>query len=104
MNTQSQVSETVVRKILKFIWKAVPFVVTVLIVGIIILLLGRTIAAKKAELAEQQSREQTVTKPLTNVVTLQIIPGVLKEKLSLPGVAKPWISLEVVSEIKGKII
>ena len=104
MNTQSQVSETVVRKILKFIWKAVPFVVTVLIVGIIILLLGRTIAAKKAELAEQQSREQTVTKPLTNVVTLQIIPGVLKEKLSLPGVAKPWISLKVVSEIKGKIV
>ncbi len=104
MTTQSQVPETLLRKVLKSIWKAVPFIVTILIVGIIILLLGRIIAAKKAELAQQQSREQTVTKPLTNVVTLQIIPGMLKEKLSLPGVAKPWISLEVVSEITGKIV
>ncbi|MCP4672754.1 MAG: efflux RND transporter periplasmic adaptor subunit [Desulfobacula sp.] len=104
MNTQPEVPETVVKKILRFIWKAVPFVVMVLIVGIIILFLGRTIAAKKAELVKQKSREQTAVKPLTNVVTLQIIPGMIKEKLSLPGVAKPWISLEVVSEIKGKIV
>jgi membrane fusion protein (multidrug efflux system) len=31
------------------------------------------------------------------------MPSMLMEKLSLPGVAKPWISLQVVSEIKGKI-
>ncbi len=104
MNTQTKVSETVGVKILKLVWKAFPFVVTVLTVGIIILFLGSTITAKKEELAAQQSKENIVIKPLTNVVTLEIIPDMIMEKLSLPGVAKPWISLEIVSEIRGKIV
>ncbi len=104
MTTQSQDSKKFSKKILQLIWKALPFIVVLVIIGIIILPLGKKITAKKAELAQQQSRQKSISKPLTNVVTLQIIPGMIKEKLSLPGVAKPWISLEVVAEIKGKII
>jgi membrane fusion protein, multidrug efflux system len=104
MTIQSQDSKRFSKKILQLIWKALPFIVVLLVIGIIMLPLGRKITAKKAELAQQQSRQKNITKPLTNVVTLQIIPGMIKEKLSLPGVAKPWISLEVVAEIKGKII
>jgi len=104
MNIRPEVSETFGKKILKWGWKAVPFIVVLLIITIVIFLLGGKIAAKKAELVALQSKEKTIAKPLINVVTLEIIPGMIKEKLSFPGVAKPWISLEVVSEIRGKII
>jgi membrane fusion protein (multidrug efflux system) len=35
---------------------------------------------------------------------MEILPGMVMEKISLPGVAMPWISLTVASEIKGKIV
>jgi membrane fusion protein, multidrug efflux system len=104
MQTKSEVSNTYKKKILKLIWKAAPFLLVMLIIAIIVVPLGRKISAKKADLARQQSNEKALVNELTNVVTLEIIPGVIKEKLTLPGVAKPWISLEVVSEIRGKII
>ena len=56
------------------------------------------------ELAQKQANEKSDTKALTNVITMELIPAMVMEKLSLPGVAKPWISLEVVSEIRGKIV
>ena len=104
MTIHSKNSKTFWEKIFKFLWKIVPFIVVLLIIGIIILPLGKKIASKKAALAQQQATEQVTAKPLTNVVTLSVIPGMIKEKLSLPGVAKPWISLDVVSQITGIVI
>jgi len=60
--------------------------------------------AKKEALAQKQANETAAPRALTNVVTLEMIPGLLQEKLSLPGVAKPWVSLNVVAEVTGKII
>ena len=96
--------ETIGRKTLKLIWKIIPFITVLLIIGLIILPLGKKISAKKADLVEKQLKEKAVTKALTNVITMELIPAMVMEKLSLPGVAKPWISLEVVSEIRGKVV
>ncbi len=104
MTIHSKSSKTFWEKILRFLWKIVPFLVVLLIIGIIIIPLGKKIASKKAALAQQQATKQITAKPLTNVVTLSVIPGMIKEKLSLPGVAKPWISLDVVSQITGIVI
>ena len=90
--------------ILKFLWKLIPFIAVLLIIGIVIIPLGKKITAKKEALALQQSKEHAAAKPLTNVVTLTVTPGIIKETLSLPGVAKPWISLDVVSQITGIVI
>ena len=92
------------RKILRLIWKTIPFVMVLLVIGLIILPLGKKISEKKLALAQKQSNETAIAKALTNVITMEIIPAMVMEKLSLPGVAKPWISLEVVSEIRGKIV
>ncbi len=104
MKNSTDTSQRVRRKILWFIWKIIPFIVVLLVIGLIILPLGKKISAKKADLAEKQSREKTVAKALTNVITMELVPAMIMEKLSLPGVAKPWVSLEVVSEIRGKVV
>jgi RND family efflux transporter MFP subunit len=104
MATKSASTKTFGRKILRLTWKSIPFIVVLLIIGLIILPLGKKISMKKTAFAQKQSNEKADTKALTNVITLELIPGMVMEKLSLPGVAKPWISLEVVSEIRGKII
>ena len=104
MKTKSDPAKTLGRKILRLIWKSIPFAVVLLVIGLIILPLGKKISAEKAELAQKQSNEKAVTKALTNVMTMELVPAMIMEKLSLPGVAKPWVSLEVVSEIRGKVV
>jgi RND family efflux transporter MFP subunit len=104
MATKPASTKTLGRKILRLTWKSMPFIVVLLIIGLIILPLGKKISIKKTAFAQKQSSEKADTKALTNVITLELIPGMVMEKLSLPGVAKPWISLKVVSEIRGKII
>ncbi len=104
MKTKSDPAKTLGRKILRLIWKSIPFAVVLLVIGLIILPLDKKISAKKADLAEKQSREKAITKALTNVITMELVPAMVMEKLSLPGVAKPWVSLEVVSEIRGKVV
>ncbi|MBU8847971.1 MAG: efflux RND transporter periplasmic adaptor subunit [Desulfobacterales bacterium] len=104
MKTKSDPTETFGKKTRRLIWKSIPFIAVMLIIGLIILPLGKKISTKKTALAEKQSKEKAVTKALTNVITMELIPAMVMEKISLPGVAKPWVSLEVVSEITGKVI
>lgn len=104
METKSDASETIKRKLLRLVWKTTPFLVVLLAISLIILPLNKKISEKKAAFAEQQSKEKATEKALTNVITMELIPAMVMEKLSLPGVAKPWVSLEVVSEVTGKIV
>lgn len=104
METKSDASETIKRNLLRLAWKTTPFLVVLLAISLIILPLNKKISEKKAAFAEQQSKEKATEKALTNVITMELIPAMVMEKLSLPGVAKPWVSLEVVSEVTGKIV
>ncbi len=104
METKFDTSETIKRKLLRLVWKTTPFLVVLLAISLIILPLNKKISEKKAAFAEQQSKEKATEKALTNVITMELIPAMVMEKLSLPGVAKPWVSLEVVSEVTGKIV
>ncbi|MBT4877172.1 MAG: efflux RND transporter periplasmic adaptor subunit [Desulfobacula sp.] len=104
METKPNSKKKIGRKILRLIWKTIPFVMVLLVIGLIILPLGKKISEKKLALAQKQSNETAIAKSLTNVITMELIPAMVMEKLSLPGVAKPWVSLEVVSETRGKVI
>ena len=104
MKTESNINQTTGKKLLRIIWKSIPFLVVLLAILFVILPLGKRISSKKIEFAQKQANEKSDTKALTNVITMELIPAMVMEKLSLPGVAKPWISLEVVSEIRGKIL
>ncbi len=104
METKSNPTKKIGRKILRLTWKVIPFVTVLLVIGLIVLPLGKKISEKKIALAQKQSNEKAVTRALTNVITMELIPSMVVEKLSLPGVAKPWVSLEVVSETRGKVV
>lgn len=104
METQSETPPSIKRKLLRLAWKITPFLLVLLVILLVILPLSKKISEKKEALAEQQSKEKATEKALTNVITMALIPAMVQEKLSLPGVAKPWVSLEVVSEVTGKIV
>ncbi|MCF6249480.1 MAG: efflux RND transporter periplasmic adaptor subunit [Desulfobacula sp.] len=100
--TQSKPSMT--RKILRLAWKVIPFFTILLISMAIILPMFSMMETKKMALAQKLANEKAAPRALTNVITLEMIPGLLQEKLSLPGIAKPWVSLDVVAEVRGKIV
>ncbi len=96
--------ETVWTKIRRLGSAVLPFCVVALVIVLVVWPLGRKIADRKQALAQRQAEAKPVEKPLTNVVTMVMEPGLIMERISLPGMARPWISLEVVSEIRGKVV
>lgn len=89
----------------KSILKKILMLIAVLAVMLIVTVsLGFLIASKYASIKELQASQGPEQKPLTNVVTLKLIPQLVQDRLNLPGVARPWISLKVVSEIRGLTI
>ncbi len=39
-----------------------------------------------------------------NVVTLKLVPSPIRDRLSLPGITEPWVELQLVAEVSGKVI
>ncbi|KPJ78927.1 MAG: hypothetical protein AMJ54_01355 [Deltaproteobacteria bacterium SG8_13] len=42
-------------------------------------------------------------KPVPNVVTLTLTPSVIRDRINLPGVTAPWVELQLVAEVAGKV-
>lgn len=84
--------------------KFLPLLIVFLVILLVIVPLSLIIGSKKEAIADSQSQKQGIQEVLTNVITMELKPGLIQEKLSLPGIAAPWISLEVMAEITGKII
>lgn len=87
-----------------FFYKYVPMILVIVVLILIAVPLGFLISSKKADLEARQSKESGGPKSLTNVVIMEIAPKMIQEKISFPGIAKPWITLQVVSEVRGKTI
>ena len=91
------------RSITKRIWGLLPTLMIVLLVGVIVLL-GNQIKTKGNVIKEEQAASLRTVRPPTNVITMEMVPSQLREKINLPGVVKPWIALQVVAEVQGKIV
>lgn len=82
---------------------ALPILALIVLVGLIVIL-GGWIYTQGKSLKEKKASELGQDKPPVNVVALTVSPGPMKESINLPGVLRPWISLKVVAEVRGKII
>lgn len=71
---------------------------------IVILLLGIMVKSKAEARKQEEINAPKIEKPLTNVITMEVIPSPVQETINLPGRAKPWKSLTIVAEVSGKII
>ena len=56
----------------------------------------KQIAAKKLDIP--------LDPPEVNVVALDLNPGVLRDRINLPGVVEPWTRFDVAAEVRGQVI
>lgn len=104
MESQTDSSTNSSKKIKSLLKAFLPFIIVIGLILLIILLWFVPIKAKKQTIMEKQSRQQNKQIISTNVVTLELKPGLIQEKIRFPGIAAPWVSLEVMAEITGKVV
>jgi membrane fusion protein (multidrug efflux system) len=80
-----------------------PFLSLIVLTGIIFVMHSWIISDGEI-LRERKLSELAGEKAPTNVVALELVPGPIREQISLPGVVHPWVALTVVAEVRGKIV
>ncbi|NNG00855.1 MAG: efflux RND transporter periplasmic adaptor subunit [Desulfobacteraceae bacterium] len=84
------------------IWGLLPIVVPlVLLLCLVWLIVG--IQGKKAALKAEKEAQMNSEPVRVNVVALEMVPGAIRDRISLPAVVEPWVSLQVLVEVSGKI-
>ena len=91
------------RQWLRRVWGLLPSVVLMLLVAVIFVLVAR-IQSEGEVIKAKKAGEMRSERPPTNVVAMDLTPRPLKERIRLPGVVKPWISLNLVAEVGGVIV
>jgi len=66
--------------------------------------LKQQIEKKSEAIKSENAAQMKKTQPDLNVVTLELTPSHIKDRISLPGVVEPWVDLTVLSEVRGKVI
>lgn len=88
---------------LRRVWGMLPLLSFILLVGVIVVL-QTWIKSEGEIIKERKAKELAGEKPPVNVVALALKPGPIREQMSLPGTVQPWVELNVVSEVRGKIV
>ncbi len=84
------------------IWGMLPYVVVLLLL-VMMAGLGVTCKRRQQTLEERSAATQTSQTP-ANVVTLALAPTHIRDRINLPAVTEPWISLQVKAEVAGSIV
>jgi RND family efflux transporter MFP subunit len=69
----------------------------------IILVLSVVIGQKSEAVKANNKAKLKKERPPVNVVTLELVPVPIRDRINLPGVTAPWVQLQVLAEITGKI-
>jgi membrane fusion protein, multidrug efflux system len=89
---------------LRRMWASLPsFLVFVLLVVLIVLMADR-IKLKGETLKSQKSAQMQTAQPPPNVVTLNLAPSPIRDRINLPGIVEPWVQLDVLTEVRGKVL
>jgi membrane fusion protein, multidrug efflux system len=105
MQKQSNTTETTLweRPWLRRLWAMLPLLSFILLAGVI-LVLHSWIRSEGKIIQERKLTTPAGEKTPTNVVALELVPGPIRQQISLPGVVRPWVELTVVAEVRGKIV
>lgn len=96
-------SEKFGKKWLKKIWGTLPSLFLILLIIIIVILFGR-IQSESARLESEKKSQLKQNQPDVNVVTLELVPMPIRDRINLPGIVEPWVKLDVLTEATGKVI
>jgi len=56
----------------------------------------------KKDLSENATQTIKETPPV-NVVTMELKPRTIRDRINLPGIIEPWIKLDVLTEVRGEV-
>jgi len=94
--------ETPARKWLRRIWGALPSLFLTALIVVAVMLFGR-IQSESKILEEQKKTQMRQKQPDVNVVTLELAPAPIRDRINLPGITQPWVKLDVLTEVSGKV-
>jgi membrane fusion protein (multidrug efflux system) len=90
-------------RIVWFFLKNLPGFFFILALFGLALVIGQRVADQKAAREEELKNAAAVESPPVNVVTLELRPTVLQDKISLPGLVEPWTKLDLMTKLGGSI-
>jgi membrane fusion protein (multidrug efflux system) len=76
---------------------------TLLVLVVITIGLGAKVKDEKARLLEEKSNAVKQERPPVNIVEQEMVPGLIRDRLNLPGTVEPWESLGLLAEVRGVI-
>jgi RND family efflux transporter MFP subunit len=88
------------KKFLRTRLPAVFLVLIVAVIGILVFVIASQLKAIKARNLAKLKKGR----PEVNVVTLKLVQSRIRDRINLPGVTEPWIKLQLVAEVSGKVI
>ena len=91
------------RSLARRLWGLLPTLFAILLVGVIVLLADMIRTEGEAVQKEKADALRDV-QPKINVVAMAMVPGELRERISLPGTVQPWVSLTLLVEVKGQVV
>lgn len=102
MNNQIAAPRTARAKIVYFIWNNLPRFVLLALIALVFLLAGM-IKKESAAIATIKADALKQDRPPINAVTLALQPGLIHDRINLPGNIEPWTTLSLLSKISGTI-
>jgi membrane fusion protein (multidrug efflux system) len=79
-----------------------PLLVLLLLI-VVAVGLGSRVKNEKNRLVEEKRNAVIQERPPLNVVVQEMVPGLLRDRLNLPGMVEPWESLNILAEVRGMV-
>jgi len=83
--------------------RLIPALIILCLLGTIGLLVV-TCQSKAEVIREENQASIEKEQPPLNVVTLNLVPGMIRDQIDLPGVTEPWVELTISAEVAGKVV
>jgi len=90
-------------KILRRIWGMLPSLFVVLLIIIIVVMSSR-ISTEGERIRQEKLASMHKDRPPVNVVTLDVSPMPVQDRLDLPAQVEAWVELKVSAEVSGKVV
>ena len=90
-------------RLLRFLWKLIPWVFVALLAMVVVSIGGR-IQEKSAQQKKAKAEATKEVRPATRVISLRTRPRLLKDAINLPAEIQPMEDLMVRAEVGGRVI
>ncbi|MEW6599458.1 MAG: efflux RND transporter periplasmic adaptor subunit [Nitrospirota bacterium] len=90
-------------KILRRIWGILPSLIVVLLIILVVMMSSR-IKTEEERIKAEKLASMHKDRPPVNVVTLDVAPMPVKDRLDLPAEVEAWVELKVSAEVSGKVV